>query len=142
MDHLTDRARKICHHWTRAAMADATCCIGLQKKVHFHFKHLSTEFLEFPTFHFFFNTKGNVTVVSELLRGGTYRSIDAKNEVGQTAIHLAASLGNAVILKILIQGGGNVNIKDDADLTALHVININSYQVIIVCQSHFLSQYF
>ena len=66
---------------------------------------------------------GNITVVSELLRGGTYRSIDAKNEIGQTAIHLAALLGNTIILKSLIQGGGNVNVKDDADLTPLHVIN-------------------
>ena len=59
-------------------------------------------------------------MVSELLRGG-YRSIDAKNEAGQTAIHLAASLGNIVILKLLTQGGGNVNVKDDVDLTPLHV---------------------
>jgi len=66
---------------------------------------------------------GNLTVVSELLRGG-YRSIDAKNESGQTATHLAASLGNAVILKLLIQGGGNVNVKDDLDLTPLHVIQL------------------
>ncbi len=61
-------------------------------------------------------------MVTELLRGGTYRSIDAKNEVGQTAIHLAAILGNVIILKLLIQNGGNVNVKDDEDLTALHVI--------------------
>ena len=65
-------------------------------------------------------SSGNLTVVSELLRGG-YRSIDAKNEAGQTAIHLAASLGNTVILKLLIQGGGNVNIKDDLEMTPLHV---------------------
>lgn len=70
--------------------------------------------------------EGNLTVVSELLRGG-YRSIDAKNEAGQTAIHLAASLGNTVILKLLIQGGGNVNVKDDLDLTPLHYACINNH---------------
>ena len=59
-------------------------------------------------------------MVSELLRSG-YRSIDAKNESGQTAIHLAAILNRIEILRLLIQGGGNVNIKDDADLTPLHV---------------------
>ena len=64
--------------------------------------------------------EGNLTVVSELLRSG-YRSIDAKNESGQTAIHLAAILNRIEILRLLIQGGGNVNIKDDADLTPLHV---------------------
>jgi len=83
--------------------------------------------------------KGNVTVVTELLKGGTYRSIDAKNEVGLTAIHLAASLGNHVILKLLVQGGGNVNIKDDADLTALHVIHIRisfAYSITdLICSS-------
>lgn len=68
-----------------------------------------------------------MTVVTELLRGGSYRSIDAKNEVGQTAIHLAASLGNGAILKLLIQSDGNVNVKDDADFTALHVILKSSF---------------
>ena len=72
----------------------------------------------------FFLDLGNFTVVSELLRG-SYRSIDAKNETGQTAIHLAASLGRVEILQLLIQGGGNVNVKDHADLTPLHVILAN-----------------
>lgn len=76
---------------------------------------LLDEFINFQTI------TANITVVTELLRGGTYRSIDAKNEVGQTAIHLAAILGNVIILKLLIQNGGNVNVKDDEDLTALHV---------------------
>ncbi|XP_046649797.1 tyrosine-protein kinase Shark-like [Daphnia pulicaria] len=71
--------------------------------------------------------EGNLTVVSELLRGGSYRSIDAKNEIGQTAIHLAAFLGNNMILKLLIQGGGNVNVKDDADLTPLHYACIHNH---------------
>lgn len=77
----------------------------------------------------FFNV-GNVTVVTELLRGGTYRSIDAKNEVGQTAIHLAASLGSSAILKLLLQSDGNVNVKDDDDLTPLHVLHQNNLKVI------------
>ena len=70
--------------------------------------------------------EGNLTVVSELLRSG-YRSIDAKNEAGQTAVHLAASLDARDVLKLLIDGGGNVNIKDDEDMTPLHYACINNH---------------
>lgn len=68
--------------------------------------------------------QGNTTVVTELVRSG-YRSIDAKNESGQTAVHLAALLNRTEILRLLIDGGGNVNIKDDADLTPLHVSHVH-----------------
>jgi tyrosine-protein kinase len=51
-----------------------------------------------------------------------HRSLDAKNEEGQTAAHLAAIGGSNAILSILIRAGTNVNAKDSASKTPLHVI--------------------
>lgn len=63
--------------------------------------------------------EGNYTVVSELLKCG-YRSLEAKNQDGQTAVHLASRLGKDDILKKLIESGANVNCRDTAGYTPLH----------------------
>ncbi|XP_071442937.1 tyrosine-protein kinase Shark isoform X2 [Hetaerina americana] len=63
--------------------------------------------------------EGNYTVVSELLKCG-YRSVDAKNAEGQTAVHLASVLGKDEILKKLIESGANINCRDTAGNTPLH----------------------
>lgn len=72
---------------------------------------------------------GNYTVASELLKCG-YRSLEAKNEEGQTAVHLASRLGKNDILEKLINSGiaSNcleklVNCRDKAGYTPLHVSN-------------------
>lgn len=62
----------------------------------------------------------NYTIVSELLKCG-YRSLDAKNQLGQTAVHLAAMDGTDEILKKLIQNKASVNCRDSAGYTPLHV---------------------
>uniref|UniRef100_A0A0K8TI66 Tyrosine-protein kinase n=1 Tax=Lygus hesperus TaxID=30085 RepID=A0A0K8TI66_LYGHE len=62
---------------------------------------------------------GNFTVVSELLKCG-YRSLEAKDEMGQTAVHLASILGEDVILEKLIESGATVNCRDQAGNTPLH----------------------
>lgn len=64
--------------------------------------------------------EGNLTVVSELLKCG-YRNIDAKNQEGQTAVHLVCKHGNEAILKQLIDIGANVNSRDKEGNTPLHV---------------------
>lgn len=73
------------------------------------------------------NFVGNYTVASELLKCG-YRSLEAKNEDGQTAVHLASRLGNNDILEKLISSGiaSNcleklMNYRDRDGYTALHV---------------------
>ena len=43
-----------------------------------------------------------------------------------------------MILKLLIQGGGNVNVKDDADLTPLHVIQNSSSSYILFIKKKIL----
>lgn len=52
-----------------------------------------------------------------------YRSIDAKNEHGQTAVHLACMKPNVCpkILSLLIENGANVNSRDIKGDTPLHV---------------------
>ncbi|XP_043482946.1 tyrosine-protein kinase Shark [Leptopilina heterotoma] len=61
----------------------------------------------------------NYTIVSELLKCG-YRSLEAKNQLGQTAVHLAAKDGADEILKKLIQNKASVNCRDSAGYTPLH----------------------
>lgn len=65
-------------------------------------------------------SQGNYTIVSELLKCG-YRSLDAKNQLGQTAAHLAAKDGIDDILKKLIENKASVNCRDSAGYTPLHV---------------------
>lgn len=71
-------------------------------------------------FSFPFVCLGNYKVVSELLKC-QYRSLDAKNEDGQTAVHVASRLGQDDILKKLIESKANINCRDTAGYTPLHV---------------------
>lgn len=64
--------------------------------------------------------EGDVTVVSELLKCG-YRNLDAKNQDGQTAVHLATRCGSERIVGQLLANGANVNCRDSEGNTALHV---------------------
>lgn len=63
--------------------------------------------------------EGDITVVGELLKSG-YHNLDAKNQGGQTAVHLASIIGQNEILIMLLQAGANVNILDSSGLTPLH----------------------
>lgn len=72
------------------------------------------------TSFFYFYHQGNYTIVSELLKCG-YRSIEAKNQLGQTAVHLAAKSGTDDILNKLIENKASVNCRDSAGYTPLHV---------------------
>lgn len=62
---------------------------------------------------------GDSVVVGELLKSG-YHSLDAKNQDGQTAVHLATNNNNTEILKMLLDSGASANIKDSKGLTPLH----------------------
>ncbi|KAM3967419.1 SH2 ankyrin repeat kinase [Aphomia sociella] len=62
---------------------------------------------------------GNYNVVSQLLGCG-YRSRDAKNQDGQTAVHIAARAGRDSILAKLIESGATVNVRDSFGYTPLH----------------------
>lgn len=63
--------------------------------------------------------EGSYKVVSELLKTG-YRH-EAKNQNGQTAVHLASMNGKDEIVRKLIEIGASVNLRDTAGYTPLHV---------------------
>lgn len=62
-------------------------------------------------------------MVDELLKSG-YHSLDAKNQDGQTALHLASILGYNDIVHRLIEAQASVNTRDCHGLTPLHVSNV------------------
>lgn len=61
----------------------------------------------------------NHIVVSELLKCG-YRNVDAKNQEGQSAMHLAALNSDEEMLQLLIQAGVSVNCMDSTNNMPLH----------------------
>lgn len=69
--------------------------------------------------------EGDLTVVSELLKCG-YRNVDAKNQDGLTAVHLACRCANEQLVAMLIASGANVNCRDKGGNTPLHVSFITS----------------
>ncbi|CAB3256412.1 unnamed protein product [Arctia plantaginis] len=62
---------------------------------------------------------GDYNIVSQMLACG-YRSRDAKNQDGQTAVHIAARAGRDNILAKLIESGATVNVRDSFGYTPLH----------------------
>ncbi|KAL4716904.1 hypothetical protein ACJJTC_012715 [Scirpophaga incertulas] len=62
---------------------------------------------------------GDYNIVSQLLATG-YHSRDAKNQDGQTAVHIAARAGRDKILTKLIENGSTVNVRDSFGYTPLH----------------------
>ncbi|XP_075167012.1 SH2 ankyrin repeat kinase [Haematobia irritans] len=61
----------------------------------------------------------NHIVVSELLKCG-YRNVDAKNQEGMTAMHLAALHSDEAMLNLLLNAGVNVNCMDTDNNMPLH----------------------
>lgn len=66
-------------------------------------------------------THNNLEVIKEMLKT-SYRSLDAKNEFGMTAVHLACkNRVNPEIMKLLIERGATLTSRDSSGNTALHV---------------------
>jgi hypothetical protein len=122
--------------WRWGAKCQAWCAFCLAPMVFHFFSHIyilpavyfqSALVVELYCLYFVLNIQnfcsnpiGNYTVVSELLKCG-YRSLEAKNQEGQTAVHLASRMGKDDILKKLIESGANINCRDTAGYTPLHV---------------------
>ena len=66
---------------------------------------------------------GDVKIVEELLKS-KYRSLGAKDQLGQTAVHLACQLNENIILRKLIAAKANVNCRDTEGNTPLHVSSL------------------
>ena len=50
--------------------------------------------------------------------------IDAKDENGRTPLHLAADQGQNDIARLLLQRGASVNVRDESELTPLHLASL------------------
>jgi ankyrin repeat protein len=57
--------------------------------------------------------------------------INLAYEHGQTALHLAASIGNTDIIRLLIENGANVNAKNNYKWTSLHKASFNGHTEIV-----------
>ena len=63
----------------------------------------------------------NTTHVRTLLQAKQCRAkLNERNEWGDTALHLAAELGNAEICQMLIAGGASVTVRNNRGETCLH----------------------
>ena len=58
--------------------------------------------------------------MKEVLKAG-YRNLEARNQEGQTAVHLACKVNRNDILEKLIASKANVNCRDSEGNTPLHV---------------------
>ncbi|EKX47078.1 hypothetical protein GUITHDRAFT_137692 [Guillardia theta CCMP2712] len=74
---------------------------------------------------------GNQEKVEEILEGKNGQvkvSIDAIDASGQTALHLAAKWGRLPVVKVLIDSGANLEIKDRKGRTAMDLANDSGVQ--------------
>ncbi|TRY75135.1 hypothetical protein TCAL_00667 [Tigriopus californicus] len=62
----------------------------------------------------------NVGIVQELLHSG-YQNITAKNNQGQSAVHIASAKGYLPILRLLIANGAHLESTDSSGYTPLHL---------------------
>ncbi|RXG54558.1 Tyrosine-protein kinase shark [Armadillidium vulgare] len=72
----------------------------------------------------------NIKVVSELLKSG-YRKIDAKNNCGQTALHIACTKGNLELVRLLLEANANVDVRDQDGMTPLQHACRHNYPSIV-----------
>ena len=62
--------------------------------------------------------EGNIDAVKQHLDAGV--DVNAKDDEGQTPLHLAAEYGQKEVAVILITNGADVNAKTQIGVTALH----------------------
>jgi ankyrin repeat protein len=56
--------------------------------------------------------------------------VDAKDDHGETALFGAAMWGNPSIVKLLIEAGADVSIRDTSGITASQIAERNGYEAI------------
>ncbi|XP_022341793.2 tyrosine-protein kinase HTK16-like [Crassostrea virginica] len=75
--------------------------------------------------------EGNEETVSCILQHRLCPSVNAKNELGTTALHDAAKYGKVSIAKLLIDKGADVHAKDRAGFTPLHRASSANYADVV-----------
>ena len=69
---------------------------------------------------------GNAELVQDILEGRNGQakvSINSQNSTGQTAMHLAAKWSRLNVIKLLIEAGADMEIKDRRGRTPFHALN-------------------
>jgi len=68
------------------------------------------------------NNENAVRLVTTMctFNDGKAVQVNRKNDHGQTALHLAATAGNADVVRVLLDHGASRRVKDEDDCTALH----------------------
>lgn len=71
---------------------------------------------------------GNTEVVHRLLQRRQFRArLNARNEWGDTALHLAAEAGNAEICHMLKAAGASVTVRNNRGETCLHRSSVGGH---------------
>ena len=70
---------------------------------------------------------GHTGMVELLLNFRQGASIEARNNLGYTPLHFAASKGHTVVVGLLLEKGASINAKDGFDSTPLHNAAINGH---------------
>ncbi|CAG0882307.1 unnamed protein product [Darwinula stevensoni] len=80
--------------------------------------------------------EGDLRILQEVINSG-YHSLEAKNQDGQTALHLAVIHGHVSVAKFLLQVGAPCNVRDSVGLTPLHyACRINQAELVSQLMDH------
>ncbi|MCM4818993.1 ankyrin repeat domain-containing protein, partial [Escherichia coli] len=78
---------------------------------------------------------GETEVVSNLIKLGV--DLDARGDLGRTALNEAVSNGYFDIVKLLVESGADLTIKDEFGKTALELAEVHQNYKIVEWLSHY-----
>lgn len=77
--------------------------------------------------------RGNTPLVRLLV---DYRApINARNEIGETALHFSANRGYSETIALLLEKGANISVVDDKGRTPFHCVVMSGYRCELVVQT-------
>lgn len=83
--------------------------------------------------------KKSINIIKLFLENGSDPNFILKNDIGSTALHVAANCNYPLAIKLLYQSGATVDYINNNGVTPLHIAiakkNINSVQALIECKA-------
>lgn len=70
---------------------------------------------------------GDARLIGEWIELVGKGGLDARGNLGRTAMHFAADMGQGGVIKLLLDAGADVHTQDSAGQTALHVVSTNGH---------------